>query len=546
MKEVSETEIKKIANFVPYVTDVSEMKDYLGNQTDCIVEIECRTNMLSFKRSYSFGEIEKIDFNAIDPRLWVADDKKSIRTLKNFIRKQIAELDIQSEVVLDRLGWYRSGNEILFCAGSTIIPDDAGAAYRIDRGLGKYKLCIDNECSEQEALIGALNVINIDFTISAPIFITGMLGVMRKLVLDAGVNPPCALYVVGETQTRKTTLTKVATMLYNRDSLSSNTCGIARLDSSVPKIMEHIEKQKDSSFILDDLFKSSDRTLRRKMEGTLREVLRACVDNTRRQNMNASPEINAQLIVTAEYLLDNLTDIGRCFIIHVDSPVDSERLHNASKHPLVLSTFYHYFIKYISSNYGDIVEQIRMSMDLCRANSYAHSGRFERIYEMQSLLECLFDILCEYAVEKNIMTTEQKAESCNMFHKTMEHHLEFHKKYVERLLHNDTTFNLSVAVLQLAKDRQIVLEKNYSDNNLVYIKPSVLAEAIQNNYPSQRGITVNKITKYFAERGISKIYSGCKNSKNVVKHNGEWYLALRQDRVLDDARGGGDTFKNIV
>ena len=157
---------------------------------------------------------------------------------------------------------------------------------------------------------------------SSVLVVSGILGITRSLITEAGIKCPCVIYVLGKSQNRKTTLANLCTRMYNRSELNTDT-GIctARVSSTNIILEQKMDALRDGTFILDDLYREKDTRMRHEYERRVRNCIRNFADNSSRQTRLSNFKNNCQLIITGEYLLDSKTDIGRCLVIHINKKI---------------------------------------------------------------------------------------------------------------------------------------------------------------------------------------------------------------------------------
>ena len=389
---------------------------------------------------------------------------------------------------------------------------------------------------KQSCKSGTFEIMNIDPKYSIILFCSGVLGVMRSIITDAGIRPPCAIYAVGESQNRKTTLTTFCTRLYNRSEINTDSSvEMARVSNSVPMLEYLLDRYRDCAFILDDLFRNPDNKMKKEAERSLRNILRNHADNSPRKTMRSQFGINGQLIIIAEYIIDNISDIGRCFMVYIDDAVASDRLTAAQRQPLLLSIFYYYFIKYLCGCYDETVQFIKQEFSCFRAESGNHAGHYERIYETGFLLVYVFKIICRYAESRSVIKPEMSKNMNEQFSGIISKAIQFHSKVILIKKASGNEFNLSTALLYLLRSRIICEGQKGSDcfrkGGYLYIRNSVTAKELQAEYKIQ--VSTKKV-------------SNDRNKKNVKKYNNKNYLVLNWELLLEDAKTERDPILKIL
>ena len=375
------------------------------------------------------------------------------------------------------------------------------------------------------------------------IFVSGLMGIMRQLIMDADIRIPCITYVQGASQTRKTTVTNLCTRMYNRGKLSSDSSvSSMRVSSSNFKTEEIAEHLKDTSFILDDLYREQDTRLRKLYESHVRNLIRNFADNASRNTARSNFSINCNLIVTAEYLLKSKTDVGRMMLIHIDKPINSERLAECQKDPLGLSTFYYFFIKWVSVHYDEIVMRLRQEYTTFRAGSFEHQSHFERLYEQIFLMGFVFGVYVDYV--KSIGFDVDKESLSAMFYNYAKKALKKQSDILKDIEAGETTdINFSKEIILMLENGDICLGKKGGDcfkkGKFLYATSNCFGKALSDKY--KRPFTAKKISSYFRDRYISDVYA----DNTGKKYDGKRYLCLNIAELQKDAGSDSDKISGL-
>ena len=173
-------------------------------------------------------DIEKFDYSSVHDSLLLSPTlATAAKEMAYYIKSQSKEVGVKRIHLFSELGWHMVNDRHFYCAGSTIIgacPEN----YKVSEELKKYNFEFDSTMSEMECIKHILQLMSVNQKVCSVVFMNGMLGVLRQLFLDAGVNIPCCFYLFGASQTRKTAVSNFATALYNRSNLK-NLSGISTL-----------------------------------------------------------------------------------------------------------------------------------------------------------------------------------------------------------------------------------------------------------------------------------------------------------------------------
>lgn len=547
MNEITTDMIREIANFDVKVCGVKQIFSFDDKPlcTEAQLKLSTFENNAEVEINIKYKELEKYNFEKADHRFVIdaLSRPPAKKILIQYIRQQIAKYpEIPNVIMLDRLGWYRSGDRICYNAGNCVIASD-NSHYITNPDLAdKYRLEVDDGLSEQDAAKKVIRMLKVDVKYPM-LFSAGLLGILRQLIIDAGVVVGCALYVYGRTQSMKTTSVKLCALMHNRSELQSgSSIQMLRTDSTFTASSAKLEKCKDTVMVLDDIFKTSDKSIVKDAKSTAIKLLRTFADNSPRETAHGDYKINGQLIITAEGLLDDVSDLGRCLILHFDKKPDKDKLTKAQSSPLALSTFYRNFIQYVCDNYYDIVSKIASDFEKGRKKIRKKDPRYSRLYDMGLLLKIVFDIFCDYAISIGALDEDGKQSLKKILKKCVKRQIKHQEKALKLLQMKDTQPNFARAVYIILENRDkydIDKEDCFEEGGLIYIRSKVIVKYIYK--VTKRTYSDKAICKYFRERGLSQVYgNSSKKTSYQKKHKNKRYLIIPKEDLCREAAAHDD------
>ena len=332
-----------IANFTFKLDKVAEVESqfkyhvrFFASISDSVQEVHS-----SF---YSFEEFSELDFFAIDRHLVLAMGNRSRKCLCHFFQQQASLLEDSDLIYVSKLGEFCVAGVPYYAMGSEVLPIANNTKCIIDTSLQRqFKLDYDKSLSEKEAFAGMLRFFDINRRKTDIIMVDSVVGHIKSFLDASGVYTNYILFIAGETQTKKTTTVQFATSIYNRaKGLKFNT---VRTDTSLPYAEKMGEEFRDTVIVYDDIFKDSKRLSENDAhaQGIIREV----ADESARNTIRGGKEINAHFAMTSEIWLENISDLGRVWLVHFNTSVDEERLAVCQTQPLVISSFIRYFVSWL-------------------------------------------------------------------------------------------------------------------------------------------------------------------------------------------------------
>lgn len=159
-----------------------------------------------------------------------------------------------------------------------------------------------------------------------------------------------------------------------------------RLNASTSAAAKILCNARDEVVVLDDLFPHADSDLRKQQEKTFLEVLRYVGDGTVPARSRGSIEMKQP---------------------------DLQLLKQYQERPLMLSTFYQFFIQWILENYDDVVEFLRDHYNFYSAE--VTSGVHTRLKEMLFFLHSAHQVFLAYCLAKSYLLADDIVEADRYF-----------------------------------------------------------------------------------------------------------------------------------
>lgn len=249
-----------------------------------------------------------------------------------------------------------------------------------------------------------MEVVRLSPNVGRVVFSHSLLYIMRNVYETAWKAPCCSLFLYGETGTAKTTYATFLTQLHNRSK------GIAppiRLNATIAAVESILFERNDCVVVLDDLFPTEFRDMTNRQEKTLTEITRIIGDGSGRARMNNKQVFHEKpacgVIFTGEYLIGSGSTAARLLPVRFASPIDNIKLRECQSKPLIVSTFYHYFIQWYIRNYAEIQNFLKQWW-----NKYTDTniGVHRRLQETHFFLNTAYQLFLQYCLDKNFIATE--------------------------------------------------------------------------------------------------------------------------------------------
>lgn len=415
------TKLKYIGNFMPLVDALVEMYEDGVSELYARITLQFADGTKRESLTVLLKELEKIDWsNNIDLRCILNPDVgKASEHIASVIRLQCAKARLEKMTIINRIGTHYVEQIPVFYTGDRLIWPEGIA----DKPAVKWspllnmKLAIDSNCPEEEAVAGMMRIVNLSPEAGTILFSQNLLYVMREAFVAAGTTPRTIVYLHGKTGVKKTTYSGFQTQLYNRHEPLEP---LTRLNATIAAAVNLLYEKSDCIVVFDDLFPAQDREIHRQQEKTLLELTRVIGDGIEPARMRgwkvAKEPPRCGILFTGEYYIGSGSDAARLLPVHMMTPIDNNKLTACQNEPLMLSTFYSYFITWYITHFDDVVNLLKGWIEQYRSTK---TDIHARLQETQFCLEAAFRIFLTYCEDKGFVSNESALTRYNSFYQLL-------------------------------------------------------------------------------------------------------------------------------
>lgn len=231
---------------------------------------------------------------------------------------------------------------------------------------------------------------------------------MSTLFEMAGMPLKMILALIGETNSRKTTLAILLGKIFNRTSRMPDVTFTATA-GGIEKVIYEFH---DACLILDDMKPGATKAQNRDINKKLEQVTRLYGDRTPKKRMTGfgsdeELQINGGCIVTGEYIEGVESSRARRLEVMIDrEEVDNEKLSEYQKQDIWPTYLYH-FLAFITAKFAETVEYIRTRGEELRRNAGFKLGRRNEIWAQLSVV---VEIMTFYGRECGAISQERSSE----------------------------------------------------------------------------------------------------------------------------------------
>lgn len=279
--------------------------------------------------------------------------------LNAYIRDQLKAAP--QHTVFKSCGWVKWGTSYIYAHDG----HPASANLSFDCG---HAILADSSLSAAQAFRSALGILDIGkLTVTLPLFLTALLGVLAAVFEDAGCPPRFCTFLHGLSGSLKSAAAEVFVSFFGVRDHSTFRDTPAAIDVAVGK-------HRDRVLLVDDFQPAVVASEGRNMKKILEHLLRLFGDsigkkrsNTRATATTGNPP-RGSCIITGESVSGSYSSLLRCLMVPISrGDIDGMRLRAYQENPTLFTTVYSFFLPWVGENWDKLAAMIRASFPTERA-----------------------------------------------------------------------------------------------------------------------------------------------------------------------------------
>lgn len=526
---------RPIANFSPQVLSEVSVHTSQGVETHTRLRLHFKNGNPSEAFTIPLTDIEKTNWLLKDKRCLIhSPQRKAKEFIANIIVAGLAMAPNKEEVyLLDRMGIHHINGAIIFVAGDQVIArsSDKDSLPKIEIAPIGFKLNIDPMLTPRQTFEGMKELICLSPEMGRPLIAHSISGIMRSAFIAAGATPSSILEIIGDSGSFKTFYTPTITQLYNRAEEVKVT---ARLNASDRFIEDILYNYCECTAVIDDRCTAESSKIKKKNDDTAEEIMRRVGDNIGRGRMDGKTMVQIKprgnAVFTGEYATGVKSTVARGLMVMVTTPIDGRKLDKYQRQqPLLVSTFYYFFIQWYVDNYDKICAEISARLAKFRETI---PEIHPRLRQTQFCLQTAYMMFLQFCKDSGFMTTEAVLAEYNSFGSQLADLVRAQNARINpeeqgfgkvnylkliRKLYKANDFRLAASVERFNPDKHDGLIYY----NCLCLRRDNLKKRIQKIFP---GANINDVVKALKAQGALKLVA----VKNQVKIDGLtcWFYAI--------------------
>lgn len=494
-----------VSTFVPRVLHRVKVEGEANDKYYVCLEL-CFENGGNVRKMVPLSEIDQVDWYSLDERCIVnACLRNAGKYLGNLVRADLVGAKTEVRYGLERLGIHCVNEKVVFVAGDRVITQSRNKNLPSDFEIAKlpFNLDIDLNLSGQETFAGMRELISLSPEIGRVLVAHVISGITRAAFKKAGLTPCAVLVVVGESGMLKSHYVPHMVQLYNRNNeIRADT----RFNSTKRFIEDILFEFCECTAVIDDLHSAESKSIKRANENTAEEIIRRVSDDTGRGykagKETVQKSFRGNLVYIGEYMIGKESTVPRSLIVNLTKRPNGQVLDKYQrKQPLLVSTFYYFFIQWYVDHFEEICNEIDGRLTDFRA-TIANSDIHGRLWETRFYLQVSYMFFLQFCKDSGFIQSEDAVKEYQSF---------------ERQL---------VGLIQEQQKRFV--ENRGNSKELDYLK------IISNLYRNKKICLADSVEKYNPDKHDGLIYYDCLcvRRKNLEKLLKKFFRDIQIDDVI--------------
>lgn len=403
-----------VSTFVPSVTKLIQ-----------VVGSDCEREDVQVKLLFKDGSSTEVTvpLSSLDDVCWFDKDHRCIinteyrnapKYIANTIRAGISKAPVDRQYNLDWTGIHHIDDTVVFAAGDRVITRSLVSNTDLAFELGQlpFHLNIDENISPCEAINGMMELISLSPEIGPVLVAHAISGIIRAAFKEVGMTPCAVLVIVGESGMLKSHYVPHLVQLYNRaDGIGP----VTRFNSTRRFIEDSLYEYSECTAVIDDLHTAESKGIKRRNEEAAEEIIRRIADDTGRGRMDGKMQVQqhfrGNVVFIGEYTIGKASTIPRALIANLTKPPNGAILDKYQRsQPLLVSTFYYYFIQWYVDHFDEILDTINAELTKLR-KATASSTTHGRLRDTQFYLRISYMAFMEFCKDSDFCSEEDAKDT---------------------------------------------------------------------------------------------------------------------------------------
>lgn len=408
-----------VCTFIPEVLALKKVLTPAGELLEQSAQLRLHfRDGSSVEISVLTADLDKVKWSELDHRCILnTPHKKAQEYIANIISAGFSDAKVEIKYRLDRMGIHHIGDDVVFAAGDRVITrssvSDSDMVYECNQSL--FHFDIDPGLTAEAAVKGMKELIDLSPEIGRTLVAHVLSGIMRMAFVETGFVPRTVLVVVGKSGMLKSTYITHLAQIYNRgDEIKADT----RFNSTERFIEDVLCKYSECTAVLDDIHTGKATGIKKNNENVAEAIIRQVGDDIMRGRKAGNAQVQKKflgnVVFISEYRIGKESTIPRILELPITRKPEGTILYKYQQNPLLVSTFYYYFIQWYVDNYQEICKDIADRLVQFRETA-ASTDIHGRLDEAKFYLKISYAFFLEFCKYVGLYTTQETVAEYRSF-----------------------------------------------------------------------------------------------------------------------------------
>lgn len=190
---------------------------------------------------------------------------------------------------------------------------------------------------------------------------------------------------------------------------------VTRFNSTTRFIEDALYEYCECTAVIDDLHTAESKGIKRRNEEAFEEIIRRIADDTGRGRMDGKAQVQrpfrGNAVFIGEYSIGKASTVPRALIANITKPPNGAILDEYQRNrPLLVSTFYYYFIQWYVDHFDEIRDAINAELTKLR-KATASSATHGRLRDTQFYLQISFKAFLNFCKDSGAFSEDDARDT---------------------------------------------------------------------------------------------------------------------------------------
>ena len=410
---------RPICNFCPTVLEQQQVLTPDGELSQTYIFLKLKfTDGPDEAIMVALSDLDQLNWHDLNSRCIInRSNRFSKGYISNIIRAGLYNAPVKTVYGLERTGIFSVNNVVIYVAGDRVITRSSATETDFSFRLHTpFHLDIDENLTVKDAFIGMRELISLSSEIGRVLVAHVISGIIRAAFEKVGFTPCAILVITGKSGLLKSHYVPHLVQLYNRnDGIGP----VTRFNSTQRFIEDILHEYSECTAVIDDLHTAESSGIKKRAKETAEEIIRQISDDTGRGYTEGHTHVQRQFrgnaVFIGEYTVGKGSTISRALVVDLTRAPNGAILDKYQRnYPLVVSTFYYYFIQWYVDHFDGICTDIDSALTELRrttANSVGH----KRLRDTEFYLKIAYLAFLRFCEDSRCCTAQDRIDEYNRF-----------------------------------------------------------------------------------------------------------------------------------